>query len=511
MTIHHNGAALNIANGVREFAISSARQTAVVDGDRSLTFAQLGERSNRVATALLGLGLDTGDRVAVVLGNRLEYPEIAAGIAKAGLVMVPVNPRLTSAEMAYIVDHSGARVVIADVGFAAAVGPVTVQRELAAVWSIDGDALGQEYERALAAARDVDPRVAVDETEPFVIAYTSGTTGKPKGVQISHRSRCLTFLATALEWGIGPGRRTVAVAPMYHGAGFAFAYAAAYCGGTLIMLRKWDPEAALGLLEQHRVDSVFLVPTHAQMMRSLGEDQLRRFDLSHLSTMYFNAAALPFPVKEWLLGMWPHVGLHEVYGSTEAGVVTCLRPPDQLRKPGSVGTAWFLNEVKLLDPMGEPVGPGEVGELFSRSPYLMNGYLGDPAATQACTTSDGFLTAGDLARMDEEGYLSIVDRVKDMIVSGGVNIYPREVEDVLLTHPEVAQVAVTGLPDEQWGEIVAAVVVTRGEVEAEELLAHCRRELAGFKVPKVIRFQPTLPASAAGKVLKREIRAQLQR
>ncbi len=511
MTIHHNGAALNIANGVREFAISSARQTAIIDGDRTLTFAQLGERSNRVATALLDLGLETGDRVAVVLGNRLEYPEIAAGIAKAGLVMVPVNPRLTSSEMAYIVDHSGSRIVICDVGFAEVVGAVTEQRELTAVWSIDGDAIGQEYEQVLAAARDVDPRVEVAETDPFVVAYTSGTTGKSKGVQISHRSRCLTFLATALEWGIGPGRRTVAVAPMYHGAGFAFAYAAPYCGGTLIMLRKWDPEAALALLEQHRIDSVFLVPTHAQMMRALGEEKLRRFNLSRLSTMYFNAAALPFPLKEWLLRMWPHIGLHEVYGSTEAGVVTCLRPPDQLRKPGSVGTAWFLNEVKLLDPMGEPVGPGEVGELYSRSPYLMNGYLGDSAATDACTTSDGFLTAGDLARMDEEGYLSIVDRVKDMIVSGGVNVYPREIEDVLLSHPKVAQAAVTGLPDEQWGEIVVAVVVPRGEVDTEELLAHCRVELAGFKVPKMIRFQQALPASAAGKILKRELRAQLKR
>lgn len=511
MTIHHNGAPLNIANGVREFAISSAGQLAVIDGDRRLSFAELGARSNRVATALLDLGLVTGERIAVVLGNRLEYPEVAAGIAKAGLVMVPVNPRLTAPEMAYIIDHSSSRVVISDAAFAAVVGPVVEERELAAVWSIDGGELGRDYEQVLASARDVDPQIEVAETDPFVVAYTSGTTGKPKGVQISHRSRCLTFLATALEWGIGPGKRTVAVAPMYHGAGFAFAYAAAYCGGTLIMLRKWDPEAALTLLEQHRIDSVFLVPTHAQMMRALGEDRLRRFDLSGLSTMYFNAAALPFPLKQWLLGMWPHVGLHEIYGSTEAGVVTCLRPPDQLRKPGSVGTAWFLNQIKLLDSMGQPVAPGEVGELYSRSPYLMNGYLGDPEATEACTTSDGFLTAGDLARMDEEGYLSIVDRVKDMIVTGGVNVYPREVEDVLLTHPKVEQVAVTGVPDEQWGEIVAAVVVPRGDVEADELLEHCRRELAGFKVPRLVRFQAALPASAAGKILKREIREQLAR
>jgi acyl-CoA synthetase (AMP-forming)/AMP-acid ligase II len=424
VTILHNGAPLSIANGVREFAIASARMVAVVDGDRELTYAELGERSNRVATALLDAGLGTGDRVAVVLGNRLEYPEIAAGIAKAGLVMVPINPRLAGPEMAYILGHAACRAVIGDVAFADALAPILDDLDVVSL-SIDGDALGVPYEQALAAARDHDPRVMVPETDPFVVAYTSGTTGKPKGVQISHRSRCLTFLATALEWGIGPGKRTVAVAPMYHGAGFAFAYAAVYCGGTLIMLRRWDPEHALELFSEHRVSSVFLVPTHAQMIRSLGEETIARHDLTHLETLYFNAAALPFPLKQWLVATFPQVGMHELYGSTEAGVVTCLRPPYQLTKPGSVGPAWLLNEVKLLGMDGQPVAVGEVGELYSRSPYLMNGYLHDDAATEACTTADGFITAGDLARADEDGFLSIIDRVKDMIVTGGVNVYPR--------------------------------------------------------------------------------------
>lgn len=511
MTILHNGASLNIANGVREFAVARARHAAVIDGDRVLTYAELDERSNRLASALLSSGLTSGDRVGIVLGNRLEYPEVAAGVAKAGLVMVPVNPRLTSPEMAYILGHSSARAVIADSALNEVVVPALEGLDVVVTLSIGGTALGRDYEATLAEAEAVDPKIHVDETDPFVVAYTSGTTGKPKGVQISHRSRCLTFLSAALEWNIGPGETTVAVAPMYHGAGFAFAYAAVYCGGTLVMLRTWDPEHALQLLETHRASSVFLVPTHAQMIRTLGEEALSRFDLTALRTMYFNAAALPFPLKEWLVGSFPTVRIHEVYGSTEAGVVTCLRPEDQLTRPGSVGPAWLLNEVRLVGLDGQPVAPGEIGELYSRSPYLMNGYLDDDEATEACTTPDGFLTAGDLARADEDGFISIVDRVKDMIVSGGVNIYPREVEDVLLAHPAVEQVAVTGVPDEQWGEIVAAMIVlNRGTtVTVDEIDVYCRERLAGFKVPRMVRFAPQLPASAAGKILKREIRAEL--
>ena len=503
------GSQLNIANGVREFSRALRSHVAVVDGAREITYAELGERSNRVATALLGAGLVPGDRVAVVLGNRLEYPEIAAGIAKAGMVIVPVNPRLTSDEMDFIVEHSESNAVIADVALADAIGPVIERHRPKLTLSIDGDELGVEYEKQLATARDSDPLVGVLETSPFMVAYTSGTTGRPKGVQISHRSRSLTFMSAALDWGIGPGSRTIAVAPLYHGAGFAFAYASVFCGGRLAMLRKWDPEVALAMMEKEQATTVFLVPTHAQMMRSLGEEHVASLDLSALKTLYFNAAALKMPLKEWVLDAFPGVGLHECYGSTEAGVVTNLRPEDQLARPGSVGPPWFLTEVKLLDEDRNPVAPGEVGELYSRSPYLMNGYLKDDAATEACTTPDGFITAGDLARADEDGYLSIVDRVKDMIITDGVNVYPREVEDVLLTHPAIEQVAVTGVPDDEWGEAVAAFVVLRrgAEVQAEDLSAHCRALLAGFKVPRVVRFEQSLPSSAAGKILKRELRA----
>jgi long-chain acyl-CoA synthetase len=504
MTIRRGGSPLNIANGIREFAIATPRATAVVDGDRRLTYAAIDERARRVANALLGAGLQPGDRVAVVLGNRLEYPEIAAGIARAGMCMVPVNPRLTANEASYIVGHAETMAAIVDAGLGAVAGAALAEHPQKLVLSIDGDELGSPYETALDDAAASDPDIDVDEQSPFCVAYTSGTTGKPKGVMISHRSRALTFLGTALEWGLGPGRPTVAVAPMYHGAGFAFGYGALDVGGELWMLRAFDPEALLDMMDRSRATSVFLVPTHAQMLKQLEPSAIRPERLASLETLYFNAAPMPHALKVWVTETFPGVALHELYGSTEAGIVSNCRPPDVLRKVGSVGPPWFMTEVRLTDTDGAIIeGPG-TGELYSRSPYLMNGYLKDPEATAACTTPDGFLTSGDIARRDEDGFLYIVDRVKDMIISGGTNVYPREIEDVLLSHADVRDAAVVGAADETWGEQVVAFVV--GTADTGALDAHCRAALAGFKVPRRYEVVDALPRNAAGKILKRELR-----
>jgi len=512
MPTRRHGAHLNIANGVREFAVATPRDVAVVDGDRSLTYAALDERSSRLANALLTRGLAAGDRVAIVLGNRLEYPEIAAGLAKAALPSVPINPRLVAAEMEYILRHSGAKAVILDDALAGAVSPGIASCRIGHVLSLGGMQLGADYESALAVARPVDPRVELDETEPFTICYTAGTTGKPKGVMISHRSRSLTFYATALEWGLGPGRRTLAVAPMYHGAGFAFAYAAVFTGGSVSMLRAFDPEGLLRMIASFRAQTVFLVPTHLQLLRGLGEDKIRSYDVSSLETIYVNAAPMPQELKVWTIATFPNVGLHELYGSTEASIVTDLRPADQLRKQRCVGPPWFMTEVRLVDPSGAPVGVGEPGELYSRSPFVFRGYLDDPEATAAATTEDGFVSAGDIAVVDDENYVYIVDRVRDMIITGGVNVYPREVEEILHEHPAVADVAVIGRPDETWGERIVAVVVARtgGAPPAADLIEFCRGRLAGFKLPKEVVYVDSLPRSAAGKVLKRELRDRLK-
>ena len=508
MAILPRGADLNIANGVREFSIATPSATAVIDGHRSQTYAELDDRSSRVANVLLAAGLQPGDHVAFLSGNRLEYCEVAAGIAKAGMVMIPVNPKSPSPEVDFVLDHSDARALILDGSLAANAAAAIESREPTIVLSMGREDVGSSYENALGRAGNTDPRIRVAETEPFAIAYTSGTTGNPKGVVISHRSRTLTFYATALEWGLGPGRRTIAVAPMYHGAGFAFAYAAVHTGGTVSMLRAFDPETLLSMIERDRPHTVFLVPTHAAIVRSLGEDTISTFDISSLEVVYFNAAPLPQALKEWVHGMFPHVGLHELYGSTEAAIVTDLRPPDIMRKERCVGPAWFMTEVRVVDEDGNHTQPGEIGELFSRSPYLMNGYYKNPAATAEATTEDGFFSAGDLAMVDDENYYYIVDRKKDLIISGGANVYPRDVEEVLLRHPSVLDVAVIGLPSERWGEQVTAVVVTKANepLSEDQLDELCRARLARHKVPRRYETVDVLPRNAGMKVLKRDLR-----
>lgn len=495
MALLPGGAPLTMAGGVREFAASTPDTTAVVDGDRTLTYRALDARAGRLAQALLAGGLRPGDRVAVRLGNRLEYPEIIAAAAMAGLVLVPIGTRLTDAETTYILEHSGARAHISDTE-----PPVPVE----VVLQIGGTGTAS-YDKALESARAADPMVPVDENAPCCLYYTSGTTGRPKGVLSSHRARTLMCYLSAMEWGLGARRVSLAVAPMYHGAGMVFDYAPVVTGGTVVMLPGWDPEQMLALAERHRAQSVFLVPTHAQTLRA--SDALGRYDASSLDTLYFNAAALPAVLKDWVMDAFPHAGVHELYGSTEAGIVTNCRPSDAGRT-GSVGLPWYMTEVRVVDAAGVPVGPGERGELFSRSPFLMNGYLRDDDATDGCTTRDGFLTSGDIVVRDEDGFVYVVDRKKDMIISGGVNIAPREVEDVLGAFPGVADCAVVGRPDEQWGERVAAFVVALpgASLDAVALQAHCRERLSGPKVPRSVEFLPALPRNAAGKVLKRELR-----
>jgi long-chain acyl-CoA synthetase len=279
-------------------------------------------------------------------------------------------------------------------------------------------------------------------------------------------------------------------------------------GGCTSVLPAWNAEQFLELMACDRVQSAFLVPTHAQQIRRVTEQPTRTHDLSSLDTLFFNAAALPVPLKEWVLEAFPGVDIHELYGSTEASVVTSLRPRDALRKAGSVGHPWFMNEVRLLDEDGHPVPPGHPGELFSRSPLLMGGYLHDEAATRQAMTDDGFVTVGDIAVADEEGFISIVDRKKDMIIVGGVNVYPREIEEVLAESPDVEECAVVGVPDDVYGErIVALLVARRGRtIDAHALEAFVRTRVASYKVPREWHETTALPRNAAGKILKTAIR-----
>lgn len=496
---------LLLSGGLHASAARTPRKPALICDGITRTYEVLADRVRRVCGGARALGLVKGDRVAILAPNCVEYPELIVGLADAGAIVATLNPRSTAHELAAACDDCGARLLVvhpalADV--AAAARFASVERVLV---------LGAEYEAWLAAATPGSPDPTLDETDPFTLVYSSGTTGQPKGIVIGHRSRTLTFHGMAMEYGCyGPDDLQLGIAPMAHGAGFAFIMASLYFGGTVEVLPKFEPERVVAKLATEPFTGVFMVPTHFQAIFGLEPALLERHRgrAVALRTIMSNAAALPQAVKEKIVAYWGEGKLHETYGSTEAGIVTNLRPQYQLTKTQSVGPAFALNRIRLLDDGGREVATGEVGELYSTSPYLFDGYWNQPAET-AAAVKDGWVTAGDLARLDEDGFLTIVDRKKDMVVTGGINVYPREIEETLHRHPAVHEAAVIGVPDEKWGESLVAFVVPRDgtNVSATELDAFCRKTLAGYKVPKAFREIGALPRNAGGKVLKKELRS----
>jgi len=494
---------VTIASGVRTSAERTPGKIALREGARELSYARLVKRIDRVANgAVYDLGLKRGDTVMLLAPNCLEYIEIVAGFSEAGIAVATINPRQTAHEIAEIAEDCAARIVIAH----PAVEELVRDAKLASPDRIL--ILGDAYEAWLSRAKPEALETATDEREAFAISYTSGTTGKAKGIVLSHRSRVMTFLAMASEYGCyGPEDSYLCVAPLFHGGGFAFAMGSVFLGGFCDVLPAFDPEDILRRLHEGPYTGTFMVPTHYHAILALEDSILARYRSHHLTSLISNAAALPQATKEGIVAQFGDGVLHETYGSTEAGIVTNLRPADQLRKIQCVGLPFVCSSVRLLDDAGREVAQGEVGELYSNSPYLFNGYWDKPEETHA-VLRDGWVTAGDMARRDEEGYIFLVDRKKDMIISGGVNIYPREIEEVLIRHAGIADVAVVGVEDSYWGERVKAFVVTEGEdaPAPEEIIAFAKEYLAPHKAPKDIAFIDAVPRNPAGKILKRTLR-----
>lgn len=508
MTASDSFMPITLSSGVRASAARTPDKVALTEDERSLTYARLVKRIDQVASlALGGLGLKPGEHVALMSPNCIEYFEIVCGISSAGMATAMVNPRLTAREAAYICNDSRARVLFVHASLedlARSADLQTVERIIV---------IGKDYEELLGRARPLAEPVPVGENDIFAIPYTAGTTGQPKGVLLSHRSRAITFFSMAVEYGCySMDDRSLAIAPLYHGGGFAFAMAPIFFGGSCDILTRFDPELVLQRFATQRITNTFMVPTHFNAVFALGETTLARYKAPHLRTIISNAAPLPQATKEKIVAMFGAGILHETYGSTEGGIVCNLRPVDQLRKIQCVGMPFPCTEVRLLDEQGNDAAPGAVGELYSRSPCLFSGYWGKPEATEEAFRGE-WLTVGDMARRDEEGYLYLVDRKKDLIISGGVNIYPREIEEVLHAHSSITEAAVIGVPDDYWGEAVKAFVVVRPgvTVTAEDLIAYCKENIAGYKLPKSFDFVSALPRNAAGKVLKRELRASEQK
>ena len=495
---------------IRRGAVYHRDRTALLFGDAAMTFGEVESLSNRIAQVLGGrLGLGKGSPVCLLWDNNLFGMPADFACAKAGLQRTPLNGRLSLEEHKAMIEKIGARTLL--------YGPSQAERAAALqtalpeldVYGVADDQVGPDLLRFADAAPDRDPRLAHGPDDVILALFTSGTTGKPKGAQHTHRSygavvhNVLTNLIDPQ-----PGEIMLHAASLIHASG-CFVMPYWLRGGTAAILPGFTPHSYLEAIERLRPQAFNLVPTMLQMLfQTPGID---RADLSSVETILYGASPMPRPVLERGLALWGPVFV-QYYGQTEAPLAICCMdkvahadaPPARLL---SCGRPSVETEIRLVDEAGVDVAPGESGEILVRAPYVMKGYT-DDALTAESLLPGGWLRTRDVGRFDEEGWLTLVDRTSDMIVTGGYNVYPREVEDVLSGHAAVAQVAVVGLPDDKWGELVTAFVVCHAGAAADEagLIAHAHEHLAGYKAPKSVRFVEAIPLSAVGKPLRRALR-----
>ena len=497
-----------IGFGLRAAAARQPNKIAFTDmNGRERSYRDLISRINKVAHLVSeGLGIEKGANAALMSANSIEFVEVSLGLADAGVPPAMLNPKSTVPEIEYICDDAAARVLFVQKGLeerAQAADLPSVEHLIVIEDELDG---------LLAQASGANPEIPLHERDTFCIPYTSGTTGRPKGVLLSHRSRVMMMLfAQAASYGVhNPDCRALAMSPFFNGGGFANVLAPVFFGGTCHIFPRFLAEPMLAAVQKRRITNMFMVPTQFHAMFNLGKQVLRSYDVSSLEVINSNAAPLPQPTKEKIVAYFGDGVLYDSYGSTEFGSATCLRPADQLRKLACVGVPHPGAFVRVLREDGAVVAADEVGEVFVRTPWMFEGYLGRPEETRSAFR-DGWCSVGDLGRLDDEGYLYLVDRKKNVIISGGQNVFPREVEDVLYAHPAIKEAAVVGREDDYWGEVVTAFVeVAHGApVDADALKRFCGERLTGYKVPKAFHVRDVLPRSAAGKILHRALRDEL--
>ncbi len=501
---------LLVHDAVLAAAARDGGKTAITFEGRSVRYRDLAEQIRRLSGALQGrLGLPPGARVAILLPNSPEFFVSVLAVSHAGLVSVPVPAGAAEREIRHIVSHSGSAAVLTDAGAEARAGTVLAELEEGGVPVLSWSAArrgGPAVPDLIAAGSPGTTAAPADGRSAFFFGYTSGSTGAPKATVVSHRARTAMALLYGQEYGCYTARDTALVTtPLYHGAGLSRGLTPLMTGGSVILHRRFDPSAVIGALAAPGITAAFMVPTMFAAIFDLPDRETERLRDRAL-TILSNASALPDPIKQRILATWPGVRLFEIYGSTEAGTVASLRPEDQRRKARCVGPPLAFTDVRLLGADGADAAPGEVGELVSRSPFVFDGYHGDERAT-AAASRDGWVGVGDLARRDEEGYLYIVGRKSEVIITGGVNVYPREVEEVIAAHPGVREAAVFGVPDERWGERVCAAVIpaAEGTLDTGSLDAHCRRLLAPAKLPRSVEIRAEFPRTSSGKAAKQQL------
>jgi fatty-acyl-CoA synthase len=488
------------------------RKAAIIFEGSVFTYQELNSRVNRVSHLLYEMGIEKGDRVAVLLYNSNAYIEIYFALAKLGAILVPLNFRLTGAELEFILKDSGSETLVFGEDFREEVTsirpniPVKERNyicfgETPPSWAID-------YEKAMGSRSDQEPRIegSIGGEDPHIIMYTSGTTGVPKGAILSHRKTFFNVLNADIFYGLTPLDVFLITRPLFHSGGLLVESSPMlYKGGAILLKKRFKPVEILEAIERYRV--TVIEPPATSLRFILEQCDLKKYDLSSVRCWFTGGERVP----PSLLKEYQKHGIivSQLFGQTETSTITWLPAGDASRKLGSVGIPVFHGEVKIVNEKGLEVKPGEVGEIVVSGPTLMSGYWGRPGATDE-TIRDGWLYTGDLAKVDEDGFFYIADRKKDVIISGGENIYPAEVEKIFLENPKIADVAVVGIPDERWGEVGMAFIVLqeREKMTEEEVLKFCEGRMAKYKIPKSVKFVKELPQTAAQKIMRYKLREE---
>jgi fatty-acyl-CoA synthase len=481
-------------------ARKTPHRTALIHGDTTFTYAALHTRVTRLAHALRARGIRRGDRVAYLGPNHPSYLETLFAAGTLGAVFVPLNTRLAGPEIGYQLSDSGARALVYGPSHAGLVAGLPGSTDVRTYVEV-----GAEYERLLAesAQEPIDEPVTADDT--CIIMYTSGTTGRPKGAMLTHGNLTWNAINVLVDTDLIADERALVSAPLFHTAGLnMLTLPVLLKGGTCVLVEAFEPNATFDLIEQHRITFMFGVPTMFEQVAR--HPRWADADLSSLRILTCGGS----PVSSPLIAAYQERGLTflQGYGMTEASPGTLFLDAEHaIGKSGSAGVPHFFSDVRVVRPDLAPVDVGETGEVVLRGPHVMPGYWGLPEET-AASFADGWFRSGDAARVDEDGYVFIVDRIKDMIISGGENIYPAEIEDLLLGHPDIAECAVIGVPDDKWGEVPRAVVVPRegSAPDPDEVLASLAGRLAKYKIPKSVVIADGLPRTASGKLLKSRVR-----
>jgi acyl-CoA synthetase (AMP-forming)/AMP-acid ligase II len=512
----------NVGTVLKMNAINFPKKMGWQDCANQFTFEEWNDRSNRFANGLLALGVGYKDTFAVISYNRGEWMDIYAGCAKGGQVVVPIMFRLAGPEIEYIVNHAECKGLIVEAPF---VGLIDSIKDRLCVpknsYIFVGHGPAPEgytgYEELLVSSTSNEPDHVVYGDDVWNIMYTSGTTGRPKGVVRTHESHIAHYLLSNINMGVCPTDKVMLVMPMCHVNSIQYSFAYTLVTGAVFVYNtvSFDPEELLKIIDRYEISFTSLVPTHYQMILDLPSDIKDRINVSSIRQLLISSAPARKELKLAIMAYFKNAELWEAYGSTEGGLATLLRPEDQLKKLGSIGKEIFgIDRIRLLDEFRNEVPDGDVGELFYRAPCVFKEYFKDPEKTKKAFEGQWF-SAGDMATRDEDGYYTLVDRKANMIITGGENVYPSEVENLLRLHKAVKEVAVIGIPDKKWGEAIKAVVVlnegfTAGDALARDITDMIRSRIAGYKRPKSIDFikDEQMPRTPNGKIRHRALKSR---